>query len=534
MSELDTRATTEFSTLTAAERVLLAAAARGQVADCGVENAAANGRNRSSWGESRTIRAELLRWLCVDKGASACIDLRGVAITSARIVGKLDLAYASLHFPLMIVRSMIGDGIDLTHADSRLISLDGSYCGPISAHSLTVRGALSLRGTRVLGTVSISGAVVSDNLDCNAARLLNRGGIALSAEHSNIGGSVLLNNRFRAIGTVNLRGAAIGDNLDCNGGVFLNRDRIALLGNGIKVGGSAMFDDGLRTNGVISLQRATIGTDLSFRRAAFAGDRSSGVDLSRAAVEGRLVWMAIEKTPQTMLDISDAEFDQLADEEASWPVPEHFAIDGCRFRSIAAGFAQVEARLRMMGRLRPFVPQAYTQLAEALRRQGREHEAMRVAIAREDLRLEHENLSFMARAFSRLFGIVTGHGYKAYRVMAVPAFFVLAGWFLFSLGYREGAVMPATQSVYDEFRLNGTLPEAYPSFNPLIYSLDTFLPLTDFHQEDYWYPNPHRVCRSDRRLPCGSILHWYLGVHILSGWVFAILGLAGLLAKPPA
>src|SRR5271166_1440683 len=111
MSELDARATAEFSTLTAAERVLLAAAARGLVADCGAapENSESNGRNRSSWGESRTIRAELLRWLCVDKGASACVDLRGVAITSARILGKLDLAYASLHFPLMIVRSMIAD-----------------------------------------------------------------------------------------------------------------------------------------------------------------------------------------------------------------------------------------------------------------------------------------------------------------------------------------------------------------------------------------------------------------------------------------
>src|SRR5262245_3397969 len=165
MSELDARAATEFSNLTAAESILLAAAARGLVADCGAENAQANGRNRSSWGESRTIRAELLRWLCVDKGAAACIDLRGVVITSARILGKLDLGYASVHFPLMIVRSMIGDGIDLTHADSRLISLDGSYCGPISAHSLTVRGALSMRGLRALGMVNISGAVISDNLD---------------------------------------------------------------------------------------------------------------------------------------------------------------------------------------------------------------------------------------------------------------------------------------------------------------------------------------------------------------------------------
>ena len=96
-------------------------------------------------------------------------------------------------------------------------------------------------------------------------------------------------------------------------------------------------------------------------------------------------------------------------------------------------------------------------------------------------------------------------------------------------------VTPATQSVYEQFLNQHTLPPSYPSFNPLIYSLDTFLPLTDFHQEDYWYPNPRLACRSFKRtLQCGTVLHWYLGAHILAGWVFAILGIAGLLAKPPS
>src|SRR5260370_18717 len=91
-------------------------------------------------------------------------------------------------------------GID-TRARAQ-ISLGGSYCGPISAHSLAVRGGISLRGLRALGTVNISGAVVSDDLDCGAARLLSRGGVALSAEHGNIGGSLLLDDCFRAFGSV--------------------------------------------------------------------------------------------------------------------------------------------------------------------------------------------------------------------------------------------------------------------------------------------------------------------------------------------
>ncbi len=536
MSELEDRAIANFSDLTSAEKMLLVAAARGLVADCrGPGDGSANGRHRSAWGESRTVRAELLRWLCVDQGAGGCVDLRGVTLSSAKIAGKLDLAYASLHFPLRILDSIVSDGIDLTHAESRLISLDGTYCGPINAHSLAVRGGISLHGFHALGAVNLSSVLVSDNLDFSGAHFFNRGATALNVEHSNVGGSVRLDKGFRAIGCVNLRGAAIGDNFDCSGGVFLNRDAIALLASGIKVGGNAVFDEGFRTNGMVVLQHATIATDLSFRRAVFTGPALSGVDLSRASVEGRFTWTGIEKTPNTKLDLTDADIDELADEAASWPTPDHFAVEGCRYRSIASGFVQLDARLRMMRKLKSFAPQAYSHLAEALRRQGRERDAIRVAIEREELRQDSENLSFVARASSRLFGFATGHGYKAYRVMCVPAFFVLAGWLLFSLGYREGVVMPATQSVYEQFLNQHTLPPSYPSFNPLIYSLDTFLPLTDFHQEDYWYPNPHLACRSFKRpLQCGTVLHWYLGAHILAGWVFAILGIAGLLAKPPS
>jgi hypothetical protein len=523
-------ATAEFSALTAAERTLLRAAVLGLTADCGAgENSL---RASSSWGEERVVRAEVLRWLCVDPKALHCIDLRGISLAAARVEGRLDLAYTTLNFPLAIVRSTIRGGLDLTHAESRQIALDGSYCGNVQAHGVAVRGGISMRGVRAAGTVDISSALVSDNVDCGGARFLCRGGVALNAEHSNIGGKLLLNRGFRAYGTVSVRGAAVGDDFDCAGGAFLNAGRAAIVADGLKVGGSANFEDGFRTNGMVSMQRATVGADVTFRHAAFLGRQLGGVDLSRAAVEGRLVWAGIEKTARTTLDLSDARFEQLADEAGSWPTPENFAVEGCAYNSIAAGLTQVDDRLRMLRSAKPFSPQAYTQLAEALRRQGRERQAVRVMIERELLRREHENISLLGRFFSRLFGLATGYGYKAYRVMFVPAFFVLAGWLLFALGYRQGVVLPSAQGVYEQFLHSGTLPPSYPPFNSLVYSLDTFLPLTDFHQEDYWYPNPRRPCRSWERQPCGTVLHWYLGVHILAGWVFAILGIAGLLAKP--
>jgi len=56
--------------------------------------------------------------------------------------------------------------------------------------------------------------------------------------------------------------------------------------------------------------------------------------------------------------LTDAEFDQIADEEASWPAADHLAVEGCRYRTIASGFTQLDARLRMMRKMRPFAPQA--------------------------------------------------------------------------------------------------------------------------------------------------------------------------------
>jgi len=63
--------------------------------------------------------------------------------------------------------------------------------------------------------------------------------------------------------------------------------------------------------------------------------------------------------------------------------------------------------------------------------------------------------------------------------------------------------------------------EAYPAFNPWIYSADVFLPLVSFHQEDHWTP------------ASGPFLSWnwlvknlFLPLHIIMGWVLATLFVA--------
>jgi len=72
----------------------------------------------------------------------------------------------------------------------------------------------------------------------------------------------------------------------------------------------------------------------------------------------------------------------------------------------------------------------------------------------------------------------------------------------------------------------------YPRFNAFVYSLDTFVPILDLHQESAWMPQPMRAEE-------GSWAGWargYLWVHIIFGWIFttlAVLGFTGLVKKDP-
>jgi len=59
-----------------------------------------------------------------------------------------------------------------------------------------------------------------------------------------------------------------------------------------------------------------------------------------------------------------------------------------------------------------------------------------------------------------------------------------------------------------------------------MYSIDTFLPIIDFHQESYWLPNPSTAL--------GRGIRIYLWFHIGMGWALttlAVIGFTGLVRK---
>lgn len=59
------------------------------------------------------------------------------------------------------------------------------------------------------------------------------------------------------------------------------------------------------------------------------------------------------------------------------------------------------------------------------------------------------------------------------------------------LYWQQDAIVPALEEVYlqdDKDPRKGT-PRGYPSFNPLVFALDTLIPALDLGQENAWQPN---------------------------------------------
>jgi hypothetical protein len=99
---------------------------------------------------------------------------------------------------------------------------------------------------------------------------------------------------------------------------------------------------------------------------------------------------------------------------------------------------------------------------------------------------------------------------------------------LFGWGYRERAITPTDPDAYDCLIQSGESPRHYPPFNAAIYSLENFLPLVDLNQGAYWRPNPRHGSGGRLRVLPGTMLRWYLWVHILAGWILTPLLAAGL------
>lgn len=116
--------------LTVAEQRCCRAAALGLIADCRTEDDSSHDpATAASWGFARTVRPEILRWLCTWPAAWELIDPRGVQLFAARIDGQLDLSHVELAFPLGFFCCCLSGRLEITAAGTPALTITQTLIG---------------------------------------------------------------------------------------------------------------------------------------------------------------------------------------------------------------------------------------------------------------------------------------------------------------------------------------------------------------------------------------------------------------------
>lgn len=292
--ELLQLAQARFAPLRDAERKLLAAAPLGEMAWCGPSpkdfDPGNNPAKADGWGPERSIRAALIRWLCIDRDARNYVDPRGIHAHGARIEGSLDLSFVSVHFPLALRCCSLKEETKLRFLRIPTISFAASLVRSINAECAEVAGTISLsNGFSCEGEVQLLGARIGSNLDCGAGRFRNPAGKALRADRIHVHGSLFLRNGFVAEGEVRLLGAEIGGNFECNDGSFSNSSGSAISGDRMNVQGSVFLRDGFSAEGEVRLLGAQINGNLECSGGKFKNPGGTALVADRVHVQGNVL-----------------------------------------------------------------------------------------------------------------------------------------------------------------------------------------------------------------------------------------------------
>ncbi|NOR66916.1 MAG: hypothetical protein GQ528_06140, partial [Woeseiaceae bacterium] len=385
----------------------------------------------------------------------------------------------------------------------------------LNADGVKVGGYIFLLRFKAEGGVWLLNATVGRNLECQMGQFINKGGKALNADGLEVAGGVFLHEDFNAEGEVRLLGATVGGNLICEGGQFINNDGRAINADGVKVVGNVFLRNRFRAHGTVSLVGATIDKYLSLT--------------------------GVESPEHMMLDLNSAKIGTLHDKEDSWPVPKHLVLHGLEYKDISHKSPRdAETRIEWLRRQKGFSPQPYEQLAKVLRESGDDSGAKDVLIAKNKDKAYRTELTRAQWLWYRLFGPLVGYGHKPWLAAPLALMIVLSGWVFFKEGHSHGLVTPLTESAYsnnnagikDPGGASKRISEVYPVFNPLVYSIDVFVPVVDLRQARYWLPNANRgselVPTSSAALCTGGLLLFWLWFEIACGWILTTLFLVGL------
>jgi hypothetical protein len=391
---------------------------------------------------------------------------------------------------VLLFSAHIGGQLNLDGAS--LICPDGRA---LFASHLTVEHSMFCRdGFTVEGEMRLLGAHIGGRLELFGARLANPGRTALSAERLTVEHSMHCRDGFTVDGEMRLLGARIGGRFDLDGACLANPGKTALSAGRLTVEQGMYCRSGFTADGEMSLEGSRIGGRLDFSGAVLTNPGEVVVDLEDAST-GVLI-LRSHGCPDGVVDLTNTHVGSFDDDQESWPAV--LRLRGFTYEILANDSVGTRARLKWLDHHQGgYLPALYDQLAATYQRAGRPEAARQVRIAKQWSR--RRELSPAGKAWNWLLFVTVGYGYRAW----------LAGVWLVALA-AAGSV--AFASAYPAHMHRSAA--IVPAFNPVVYTLDTLLPVVDLGQHKAWIAQ-------------GSALVWSW-VLICAGWILTTAVVAGL------
>jgi hypothetical protein len=449
----------------------------------------------------------------------------------SKITGEIDLAMSEASSLTVaggsVIRMPDGTALDLTNAELR--------------SDLTLS-----RDVTIHGTVRLTGAKIHGGLVMRGARLDSpdtRGELPtlIRAEGAVIDGDVELREMVASGGALRFRNAMLGGLVHADGARIINPGGYTLNLHQATIKGSVRLGEGFHSEGIVILNRCLIEGRLECTSGRFQGSalpanaqRDHAIEAISATIRGGidLGWQSISPS----VDFTNASTTFLADSPENWPL--RFIISGFsydRFQQPQGSASEdtwdTDARCRWLARQMVFDSGPYEQAARVFRQHGYTSEAERVLIAqrRQARKFLRGRGAVARRTLDRVYGVVVGYGYRPGRVLwLLAALLIIVAASLEVPAARS--TMRATSPTGAVYTTQGPLvPPDLPAkasqtidscgngqvrcFSPVLYAIDTVIPLISLDQRSTWYPD------SDIRY--GTLMQWWLDLSTILGWLLS-------------
>jgi hypothetical protein len=421
------------------------------------ENAPQKGH---TWGEQRTVRAEVIAALLLGAHEHPAGSLPSVRLRGARVTGQLTIRDGTVEHALVLTGCHLDEEPIFNGSSTRILRFTDCRMPGFRGAGLRVAGHLSLSGSWITGTVRTARAQFDSGLWLAGTKIVTTDEWALYSGAMVVDTGMYLSNAD-VTGGVRLVGARLNGGLFLEGTTLRNPGKMALACDNMVV--EDIMEGRFTALGCVRLRGARVNGRLSVTGVIRSPDTKYALHASH--VEVREFYLKPAEPIDGLVTLAHSRIGTLRDELATWP--ERLRLNGLVYEGLRG---DVRHRIDWVSRdPMGYRPQPYEQLAGWYLRDGNDVLARRTLLAKQ--RARRRTMSPGGRLWSGMLDLTVGYGYRPW---------LAALWFVLLLvvGTVSYALVPPRP----------LKPEEAPGFDAFAYTFDLLLPIGAFGQRALFDP----------------------------------------------